>query len=110
MNSVLVLIIILIIFYLTFNISENFSVEESLTNYIESNGFQCFSCHEINSKKIGPAWKDVAAKYKNKEDAVNYLSGKIINGCSGVWGDNVMPAQNVTNQQAETLAKKILQL
>jgi cytochrome c len=29
----------------------------------------CFKCHSVENKKMGPAWKDVAAKYKADKDA-----------------------------------------
>ena len=36
----------------------------------------CLNCHAIDSKKIGPAFKDVAAKYKGKADAEADVSGQ----------------------------------
>lgn len=40
----------------------------------------CLNCHAVDSKKIGPAFKDVAAKYKGKTDAEATLSAKISGG------------------------------
>lgn len=46
----------------------------------------CFACHQKDKKLVGPAYKDVAAKYKGQADAVAKLSEKVRKGGSGVWG------------------------
>ena len=71
----------------------------------------CFTCHKIDEKNIGPAWRDVANKYAGQDTAVKYLSHKIINGGSGVWGQVPMAAHPTLSQEdAETLAKYVLLL
>jgi cytochrome c len=70
----------------------------------------CFACHEVNAKKVGPAYKDVAKKYAGKPDAVDYLANKIKKGGVGVWGNVPMPPQNVTDEEAKKLAEWILSL
>ncbi|WP_231967182.1 c-type cytochrome [Thermocrinis minervae] len=70
----------------------------------------CFACHDINVKKVGPAYKDVAKKYAGQADAVDKLAQKIKNGGAGVWGNVPMPPQNVTDQEAKDLAQWILSL
>ena len=74
-------------------------------------GSDCKSCHMIEEKNIGPAWRDVANKYADSANAVAYLSHKIINGGSGVWGQVPMAAHPTMSQEdAETLAKYVLLL
>lgn len=68
----------------------------------------CMTCHATDKKIVGPAYKDVAAKYAKDKDAVKKLSEKIIKGGSGVWGPVPMPANAVTPAEAETLAKWVL--
>ncbi|MDL5033877.1 c-type cytochrome [Pelomonas sp. APW6] len=68
----------------------------------------CMTCHALDKKLVGPAYKDVAAKYAKDKDAVKKLSEKIIKGGSGVWGPVPMPANAVTPAEAETLAKWVL--
>jgi cytochrome c len=51
----------------------------------------CDSCHEIDKKLIGPAFRDVAAKYKGYKDASIKLQNKVKKGGTHVWGDIVMP-------------------
>lgn len=71
----------------------------------------CFSCHLIDEKNIGPAWRDVAAKYAGQDTAVKYLSHKIIKGGSGVWGEVPMaPHPNLSQEDAETVARYVLLL
>ena len=68
----------------------------------------CMTCHALDKKVVGPAYKEVAAKYAKDKDAVKKLSEKIIKGGSGVWGPVPMPANAVTPAEAETLAKWVL--
>jgi cytochrome c len=46
----------------------------------------CFACHQKDKKLVGPAYKDVAAKYKGQADAVSKLMAKVRKGGSGNWG------------------------
>jgi cytochrome c len=69
----------------------------------------CLSCHTPDKKLVGPAYKDVAAKYKSRKDAEAYLAKKIKEGSTGVWGPIPMPPNGtVANDEAKTLAKYIL--
>ena len=51
----------------------------------------CLACHSVDKKILGPAYKDVAAKYKGQKDAVDMLVKKVKAGGSGVWGPMPMP-------------------
>jgi len=68
----------------------------------------CNACHDVNAKKVGPSYKDVAKKYADKPDAVAYLSERIKKGGAGVWGSVPMPPQNVTDEEAKKLAEWVL--
>lgn len=70
----------------------------------------CLACHNVQKKVVGPAFKDVAAKYKDQADGKAYLVDKIQNGSKGVWGQIAMPKQNVTPEEAEKLATWVLSL
>ena len=71
----------------------------------------CMACHKKDAKSIGPAYVDVAAKYKNDSKAMNYLSAKIISGGSGVWGETAMAANpQLSKSDAAEMAKYILSL
>jgi len=74
-------------------------------------GSDCFTCHKIAEKNIGPAWQDVAAKYTDQDTAVQYLAKKIIKGGAGVWGEVPMvPHPALTPADAESIAKYVLLL
>ena len=69
----------------------------------------CTSCHAIGQKVIGPAYKDVAAKYAGQADAADKLAAKVIKGGSGVWGPVPMPANpQVTPDEAKKLVAWVL--
>ena len=51
----------------------------------------CAACHAIDKKLVGPAYIDVAAKYKTDKNAVATLTKKVKEGGSGVWGQIPMP-------------------
>jgi cytochrome c len=51
----------------------------------------CLACHTKDKKLVGPAYKDVAAKYKGQADAVAKLAEKVRKGSQGVWGPVPMP-------------------
>lgn len=71
----------------------------------------CTACHKVEEKIQGPSYRDVANKYAGQADAVSYLAGKIIKGGGGVWGDIAMlPQPNVSQEDAEAIAKYILSL
>ncbi|HLF46230.1 MAG TPA: c-type cytochrome [Chitinophagaceae bacterium] len=71
----------------------------------------CFTCHKIDEKNIGPAWRDVANKYAGMDTAVKYLAHKIIMGGSGVWGEVPMaPHPNLSQEDAEIVARYVLLL
>jgi cytochrome c len=71
----------------------------------------CMTCHKIDEKNIGPAWRDVANKYAGQDTAVKYLAHKIITGGAGVWGEVPMAAHpTFTQEEAEAVAKYVLLL
>ena len=51
----------------------------------------CAGCHEIDKKLVGPAFQDVAAKYRNDKDAAVKLRDKVKKGSTHVWGEAAMP-------------------
>ena len=46
----------------------------------------CMGCHQVEKAMVGPAYKDVAAKYKGQKDAAAKLFDKVRKGGTGVWG------------------------
>ncbi|MCG7756288.1 MAG: c-type cytochrome [Nitrosomonas sp.] len=71
----------------------------------------CLNCHNVDTKLVGPALKDIAGKYADKADASAYLTDKILKGSNGVWGPIPMPPNaNVSPENAKALADFILTL
>lgn len=71
----------------------------------------CLTCHKIEEKFTGPAYRDVANKYENTEANIKMLAKKVKEGGAGVWGDVPMPKNPViTLEEAEQMVKYILLL
>ena len=50
----------------------------------------CLACHTVDKKTVGPAYKDIAQKYKGQNVAAT-LQQKVKKGGQGVWGPVPMP-------------------
>lgn len=71
----------------------------------------CTACHKVDTKLVGPAYKEVAAKYKGDKKAEATLIAKVKNGGSGVWGPVPMPPNAaVKDEDLKTLVRWILAL
>jgi cytochrome c len=71
----------------------------------------CVACHSIDKKVVGPAYKDVAAKYKGDKTAEAKLVAKVKAGGSGVWGNVPMPPNaQVKDEDIKTLVQWILSM
>jgi cytochrome c len=71
----------------------------------------CLTCHKVDETLTGPAYRDVANKYAGADTAVAYLSKKVIEGGSGVWGQVMMtPHPTISQADAEAMVKYILLL
>jgi cytochrome c len=81
------------------------AMADQLEDMMKKNG--CNACHSEDKKIIGPAYKDVAAKYKGDAGAVAKLTEKVKKGGSGVWGPVPMPPNT---QVSDADAKKMVEL
>lgn len=71
----------------------------------------CMTCHRVDKKVLGPAFKEVASKYKGDKTATDRLATKIMQGGSGVWGSAYMPKNGQVNEaEAKKLAAWVLSL
>jgi cytochrome c len=85
------------------------SMAADMPDLAKKNG--CGNCHSIDKKVVGPAWQDVANKYKGDAGAADKLTAKISKGGSGVWGAVPMPAQaKLSEADNKELVKFILGL
>jgi cytochrome c len=71
----------------------------------------CTACHSVDKKIVGPAFKEVAAKYRNDKTAEAKLVEKVKKGGVGVWGQVPMPPNTqVPDADVKTLVKWVLSL
>jgi cytochrome c len=66
------------------------SRSDALSTMASSN---CFTCHKAKDKLIGPSFEEIANRYKPTPENKAYLTQKISEGSSGIWSDEIMPAQ-----------------
>lgn len=71
----------------------------------------CTACHGVNNKIVGPAYSDVASKYRGQADAEGKLVAKVKSGGQGVWGSIPMPPNaNLKDADASSLVRWVLGL
>ncbi len=86
--------------------STRFAVAQAIINQSD-----CKVCHQINTKSVGPAFTDIATKYKSDASANDRLITKIRQGGVGVWGDVAMPGHPAMSvADAGTLVQYILHI
>ena len=69
----------------------------------------CTACHAVDKKVVGPAYKEVAAKYKGDAKAEAMLIEKVKKGGVGVWGQVPMPPNaHVNDEDIKTIVKWVL--
>src|SRR5690606_37489983 len=71
----------------------------------------CTGCHGTDQASAGPSYRSVAARYAGADSAEEHLVRKIIEGGSGVWGEQVMPAHpDMSGDVAAEIVRYILSL
>jgi len=68
----------------------------------------CLACHAVDHKVVGPAYKDVAAKYKGDKGAAAKLVAKVKAGGSGTWGAIPMPPQPASEADVKVIVDWVL--
>lgn len=59
-------------------LTAGFGFAQSGAGVVKEKG--CLNCHEVDKKKVGPSFKDIAAKYKGNKGAAASLSAKLKDG------------------------------
>lgn len=96
------------ILVLTIGLSSVDSCAESLNEL--SKKWNCMQCHSVHKDRIGPSYKSISLHYQNNEDAMVILTNKIRVGGAVIWEKPSMPRQNITTDDARTIAAGILNL
>ncbi len=85
------------------------AIADQLEDMMKKNG--CNACHSEDKKIVGPAYKDVAAKYHGNAKAEAMLVEKVKKGGSGVWGPIPMPPNSqVSDADIKKMVEMILAL
>lgn len=72
-------------------------------------GSDCKACHQLAAKSVGPAFTEVAKRYRDDKTATAKLANKIIIGGGGVWGEHAMSAHpQLSREEATEMVKYIL--
>lgn len=72
---------------------------------------QCLGCHQIDTKRVGPAFVQVALRHGDSAGSLEYIAGAIRQGGRGRWGAIPMPAQpQVSESESQLLSQWILSL
>lgn len=64
----------------------------------------CMACHQIDSKVVGPSFREVVARYKDRSDAREYYAARLKSGSAGVWGAVPMPPQALPEADLAAIA------
>jgi len=71
----------------------------------------CFTCHKLREKLVGPSYGEIAKKYPNTPETIDTLANRIIKGSQNMWGPVPMLAHPaITKADAEKMVKYILLL
>lgn len=65
----------------------------------------CTACHGVDSKIVGPGFREIASKYAARGDGETYLASKIKAGGQGIWGAVPMPPQTAPDGDISVIAK-----
>lgn len=80
---------------------------EDVKELVQASG--CLSCHSVDEKIVGPALKDVVAKFRSDPDAIANITQSIKNGSRGKWGRIPMPAHaSLSSEDLKTLATWVM--
>ena len=72
---------------------------------------QCLACHQVDKRRVGPAFTVVAERFVEREGGEDYLAYAVRHGGRGSWGAIPMPEQpHVNEENAKLLAQWILSL
>jgi cytochrome c len=73
--------------------------------------YGCQTCHTLGDPSLqGPSFTAIAKKYASDPQAVGDLETSVVNGSSGTWGNNAMPAIDISDNDLKRLIVWILQL
>ncbi len=74
-------------------------------------GSDCFNCHAVDHRIIGPGLAEIAARYRGRADALEQSTERVIQGSSGVWGDvPMLPHLHHSREEVRQMVAWVLAL
>ncbi len=74
-------------------------------------GSDCLTCHKVEEKLVGPAYRDIANKYPANQATIDTLAAKVISGGAGNWGDMAMtPHPALSTADAQLMVTYVMSL
>ena len=71
----------------------------------------CFGCHAHKTKLAGPSLQEIAERYESTGENIKNIGNHILNGSTGMWGDQQMPAHpDLTAEQSQQITSYILEM
>ena len=71
----------------------------------------CYTCHKINERSVGPAFKDIAKRYPANQVYIDMLAQKVIMGGSRSWGYPIMsPHPKLKLEESRIMVSYILSM
>ncbi len=70
--------------------------------------YNCLACHAVDHKIVGPAYRDVANKYRGQPGIEAKLMKKVKEGGGGTWGTIAMPPQQIGDDDLKVIVKWVL--
>lgn len=68
----------------------------------------CLGCHAVDRKLVGPAYREVAARYSGQGNAAALLVKHVQQGSAGVWGNVPMPPNRIDAADARLIVDWVL--
>ncbi|GAA5784407.1 hypothetical protein GCM10007860_01180 [Chitiniphilus shinanonensis] len=70
--------------------------------------YNCLACHAVDHKIVGPAYKEIANKYRGKKGSEELLMNRVKQGSKGNWGQIAMPAQQIGDADLRVIVRWVL--
>lgn len=91
--------------------------DDTIPQYVAQKGevlisySDCYTCHSLEKRAKGPAFKDIAQRYPIQKPYIDMLAHRVIAGGSGSWGNPVMSAHlQLSHEEAKIMVSYILSL
>lgn len=86
-------------------------VEDAEPGLLHMKQSDCFNCHAVDRKIVGPALLDIAAKYRGQDGALETSVQRVIKGSSKVWSEiPMLPHESLNPDQVRQMVRWVYAL